>query len=87
MVRIEKKTWPKFFEKVRSGEKRFELRLADWECKPGDTLVLREWNPKTGEYTGRVLEKKVTYIVKTKELKFFSQEEVEKYGWQVMSLK
>jgi hypothetical protein len=86
-MRIEKKAWPEFFEKVRSGEKRFELRLADWDCRPGDVLVLREWDPGTKEYTGRVLEKEVTYVVKTKDLKFFNPEDVKKYGWQVISLK
>lgn len=41
-MRTEKKIWPEYFDKISNGEKKFELRLADWECKPGDTLVLRE---------------------------------------------
>lgn len=40
--------------------------MADFECKPGDTLVLREWDPKTRQYTGRAVEKKVTHVTKTK---------------------
>jgi hypothetical protein len=86
-MKIEKKTWPEYFKKVLSGEKNFELRLADWECKPGDTLVLREWDPKTKEYTGRQIEKEVTYVAKTKDIKFFSKEDAEKYGYQIISLK
>jgi hypothetical protein len=31
-MRIEKKCWPEFFEKILSGEKTFELRLADWDA-------------------------------------------------------
>jgi hypothetical protein len=85
-MRIEKKTWPEFFQAILDGKKTFELRLADFECKPGDVLVLREWDPKTKSYTGRVIEKTATYVVKTKELKFFSKEEIEKYGLQVIAL-
>jgi len=86
-MRIEKKIRPEFFDKISSGEKKFELRLADWECAPGDTLVLREWDPDKKDYTGRVLEKEVSYVLKTKDVKFFTPEEVEKYGWQIISFK
>jgi hypothetical protein len=84
---IEKKVWPEYFDKLLSGEKTFELRLADWDCAPGDTLILKEWDPKTKNYTGRVLEKQVTYVLKTKDLKLFSDEDIKKYGWQVIALK
>ncbi len=40
MADIEKKIWPEYFDAVRSGEKNFEIRLADFECKPGDRLIL-----------------------------------------------
>ena len=84
-MKIEKKVWPEFFQKIIDRTKTFELRLADFECNPGDTLFLREWNPETKEYTGRVLEKKVTYVLKTKDAKFWPEEDVEKYGLQVIS--
>lgn len=84
-MKIEKKAWPKLFEKVLSGEKTFDLRLADWECQPGDILVLREWDPATKEYTGRAIEKEVTYVLKTKEANLFPPEEVEKFGYQVIA--
>jgi ASC-1-like (ASCH) protein len=86
-MRIEKKTWPKFFKEIKSGKKNFEIRLADWKCHAGDTLILREWNPKTKKYTGRELKKKVTYVLKTKGLKFFSLKDIKKYGFQIISLK
>jgi len=86
-VKIEKKVWPEYFEKILQGKKNFELRLADFECKEGDVLLLREWNPKTREYTGREIEKKVGYVIKTKELEFWSKEDVEKWGFQVISFK
>ncbi len=82
---IEKKVWPEYFQKIMDGVKPYELRLADFECNPGDVLVLREWDPETREYTGRVLEKEVTYVLKTKDLKFWPKEEVEKLGYQIIS--
>ncbi len=87
IMRIEKKTWPDFFQKILDDEKTFELRLADWECKPGDILVLREWDPEKKDYTGRQVEKKVTYVLKTKNVKLFPKEDVEKYGFQVIAFK
>lgn len=84
-MRIEKKVWPEFFQKILDGKKTFDLRLADFDCDVGDVLVLREWNPKTEKYTGRIIEKKVTYVLKTKNLKFWAEDDVEKYGYQVIS--
>ena len=83
-MKIEKKCWPKYFQKILDGDKTFELRLADFDCNVGDILVLREWNPETKEYTGRVIEKKITYLLKTKDVKFWTKEEIDKYGFQVM---
>lgn len=83
----EKKVWPEYFQKILEGKKTFELRLADWECNEGDTLVLREWDPKTKDYTGRTLEKKATYVLKTKDIALWPKEDVKKYGYQIISLK
>jgi len=85
-MRIEKKTWPELFQAIQDGKKNFDVRLADFECKEGDILVLREWDPKTKDYTGRQIEKTVKYVIKTKDLKFWPQEEVDKYGFQVIGI-
>ena len=85
-MKIEKKVWPKYFEAIISGKKNFELRLADFEIKEGDVLLLREWDPEKREYTGREIEKKVSYVVMTKNLDFWKEEEIEKYGYQIISL-
>ena len=58
MTKIEKKVLPEYFQKILEGKKTFELRLADWDCNEGDTLLLKEWDPKTKDYTGRIIEKK-----------------------------
>jgi ribosomal protein S17 len=86
-MRIEKKVLPQSFQKILDGDKKYELRLADWDCQAGDVLVLKEWNPKTEDYTGRILEKEITYVEKTKDVKFWSDKEVEKYGYQIISFK
>ena len=86
-MKIEKKTWPEYFQQILEGKKTFELRLADFNCKTGDILVLREWDPKTKQYTGRVIEKEATTVLKTKDIKFWPQEDIEKYGLQVIGLK
>ena len=86
-MKIEKKTWPEYFEQIRTGKKTYELRLADWKCKEGDVLVLKEWDPKTKAYTGRVIEKEVTYVLRTKDVPFFDEEDVKKHGYQVIGFK
>ncbi len=88
MVRtIRKKAWPELFEAVHLRKKNFDVRLADFSCKPGDTLVLEEWNPKTKKYTGRKLRRKITFVLKTKNLEFWPKKQVQKYGLLVLSLK
>lgn len=84
---IEKKCWSAYFQKILDGDKTYDLRLGDFECNPGDTLILKEFDPITKEYTGRVLEKKVTFVGKTKNQTFWSKDEVEKFGFQIISFK
>ncbi len=86
-MRHAKKVWPEYFQKILDGEKTYELRLADWECDEGDILVLQEWDPETKEYTGRKIEKEVTYVGKTKNMNFWPKEDVEKYGYQIIAFK
>ena len=86
---IKKKTWPELFEAVLSGKKNFDLRLNDFDVNEGDTLILEEYDPKTQEYTGRKIEKKVTFVSKFKldELFNWPEKEVKEKGIQVISLK
>lgn len=82
-----KKTWPDDFQRILDGKKTFDLRLADWDCQVGDILVLQEWDPDKQKYTGRSLEKEITHISKTKGLPYFTQPEVDKYGYQIFSFR
>lgn len=86
MTTIKKKTWPKIFEDVLSGKKKFDLRLADFDIEEGDTLILEEWSPETKEYTGRKLEKKVGYILKFDLDKFGQKKEVLEKGLYIIQL-
>ena len=85
-MEFRKKIWPEYFDKVLDGSKKIELRLADFNCDKGDTLILEEWDPKTKKYTGRTLKKKVGYAIKTKEVTFWPKEDIDKYGFQILQL-
>lgn len=64
MAIIKKKMWPGCFEDISSGKKKYDWHLNDFAINEGDTLVLEEWDPETKQYTGRNIEKKVTYVGK-----------------------
>ncbi|MFY9493441.1 MAG: DUF3850 domain-containing protein [Minisyncoccia bacterium] len=84
MAIINKKVWREYFEKIISGKKKLELRLADFEVNEGDTLVLEEWDKNKKEYTGRKVEVVATYILKTKGQTFWPPEDVEKFDFQII---
>lgn len=58
----ELKILPQWFEDIKTGKKKFELRKADRDFKVGDYLYLREF--ENGRYTGREIEKTIQYIYK-----------------------
>ncbi len=88
MAKISKKTVPEYFEKVASGDKTFEVRLADFDIEKGDVLVLKEWDKEKQEYTGRSMKKKAGHIMHLwpKEFAFHTDGEVEEYGVYIISL-
>jgi len=84
MKTIKKKIWPEYFELIKSGKKRFEIRLADFDIKEGDKLLLQEWNPETREYTGKEIEVEAKYILKLDLNKFNQKEDIEKHGLYII---
>lgn len=82
---ITKKSYPELFEQVLAGEKTFDVRIADFDCQSGDILEQVEVS-REGIATGRVIRKKVGTVLKTKEIYFWSSDDIEKYGYQVISL-
>ena len=63
MKKHELKTWPVYFEALWDERKRFEIRKNDRDYREGDELLLREYDPERGEYSGREIEAKVTYVL------------------------
>jgi len=56
------KTWPEPFQALWDGRKHHEIRRADRDFRQGDWLELREWDPGTETYTGRIAHARVTYL-------------------------
>lgn len=54
---------PPLFGYVQDGSKPFEVRRADRPFAVGDTLLLREWDPKSSEYTGRICRRCISYLL------------------------
>ena len=84
-MKIEKKIVPEYFELVLNGKKKYDFRLADFDIKEGDILVLKEWDKEKQSFTGREIEKNVLYIGKTKGDTTWSQADIDKYGHQIIS--
>jgi len=86
MAVIKKKILPQYFELVKSGKKRFELRVADFKIKEGDILILEEWNPKTKKYTGRRIKKRVGYTLKFPLNQFEQEDIIKRHGLYAIQL-
>lgn len=56
------KTWPKYFGKIIDGSKTFEYRKNDRHFKPGDIVILLEWDYFHDDYIGRNTARKIGYI-------------------------
>lgn len=57
------KTWTEYYNDIVSGVKKFELRYNDRNFKVGDVLVLQNYNKRTEEYEGEMIEKEIKYIL------------------------
>lgn len=86
-MEIKKKTWPEYFQKLLTGEKKVEVRLADFDLNKGDILVFEEFDPKTKKYTGRTIKKLVKNLIVFKPLDAYSVEELKKFGIYEIELK
>lgn len=87
-MKIKKKVQQKYFTDVLEGRKAFEVRLADFKCKPGDTLVLLEQKQGTKKLTGRKLNCEVMYKFNTKLMhKFHTKKEIDKYGFVILAIR
>ena len=87
-MKIQKKVQKKYFDEVIEGKKAFEVRLADFKCKPGDTLTLLEQKQGTKNLTGRKLNCEVLYKLNTKAItKFYTKKEIDKHGLVILAIR
>ncbi|MCJ7804166.1 DUF3850 domain-containing protein [Patescibacteria group bacterium] len=88
MAVIHKKCWPKWFDKFCSGERTFELRLADFDLKDDDVLIFEEYDPKEKKYTGRKASFKCKRVEHSAQnpLQFYKIEDVKKHGFWIIRL-
>lgn len=61
----ELKCWPEFYSFLEAGLKPFEARINDRDYQVGDTLFIREFDPRLviPSYTGRQCRRTITYIL------------------------
>lgn len=85
-MEIHKKVWPEYFQQILNGKKKFELRLADFELKEGDILVLEEYDPETNTYSGRKIKKKAKSIIKFNPTRMHRIEEIKKFGFYIIEM-
>jgi hypothetical protein len=73
----ELKILPEYFDAVRCGDKRFEIRKNDRDFHTGDILRLKEWDGH--QYTGEEIDALVRWIL-------FDLQEALKPGYCIMSI-
>lgn len=86
MAEIHKKIWPKWFRLIKKGRKNVEYRLADFKIKPGDILILEEWDPKKKKYTGRSIKRKVKFVHKINPFEYYKIKDLKKFGHYLIEL-
>ena len=59
---IEKKVLPQYYKGIRTHKKMFEIRKDEDGIRPGDLLVLREWDGE--KYTGGCARREVTAVLR-----------------------
>lgn len=62
-VTHELKTWEEYFEEVRNGNKKFEMRYNDRDFHQGDIVILKEWIPGEEKFTGREMAFEIGYVL------------------------
>lgn len=55
------KTWPGYFEALKTGLKTFEVRYNDRDYNIDDTVICQEFDPETKRFTGQELEFVISY--------------------------
>ena len=56
------KIWRKYFDAVKNGSKKFEIRFDDRGYSEGDFIVLHEWSDALQDYSGETIQKRIGFI-------------------------
>lgn len=81
------KSWSPFFKAFQLGDKRHDLRDdTDRHFQVGDAVVLQEYDPFLGRYTGEELTLQVSYITGRETPCAFSSAVLAK-GYVILSLR
>ncbi len=77
-----------FFKDILTGERTSDIRCTDdRRFKVGDRMTLNEWNPVTGEYTGRTAIVEITYIQMNKSYPCAISHDALRDNYAVLSIK
>jgi hypothetical protein len=58
------KSWPQYFAPIADGSKPFDMRVDDRGYQVGDHIIFEEFRNGVGEYTGRISERRISYILR-----------------------
>jgi len=72
---------------ILNGKKKVDIRLADFDIKEGDTLVLEEYDPETDTYTGRKIKKIAQSIIKFNPTRMHRIEDIKDFGFYIIDMK
>ncbi|MCL5730413.1 MAG: ASCH domain-containing protein [Candidatus Pacearchaeota archaeon] len=73
------------FDLVKSGRKKFEVRLGSKEINEGDKLIIIQ-RDESGNPTSNKIIKKAGYIETTKKLHYWTKEDINKFGLKIIQL-
>lgn len=83
----ELKSWPKNFWPLAGYRKTCEIRNNDRKFCLGDTLIIKEYHPDSGYYTGFEMSAEVSHIDSPKNFELTPTLSTEKNEFVVLSLK
>jgi len=86
-MNIEKKLRKDYFEKLMNGEQISDTKVADFEVSVGDTIVYKEWDSDTKDFTGREVEKEITDIITTPRPRTWTEESINENGFSTLYYK
>lgn len=81
------KSWTMFFSGIIDGSRTSDIRFNDRRYAVGDTMLLREFDPVKGAYTGREQPVVITYLQQNKSNPCAISHEAIQDGYVVLSIR